>query len=474
MLKTKLYSFQREGVRRLVEFDGRAILADEVGLGKTVQSLYYTWRYLPDDPAGPVVVVVPSHLKINWQREAQKHLGLRVEILSGQRPPPDKLPPVDPNQIFIINYDILAPPHWKAGTAPPTDSWLIWLTKLKPRMLICDEGQYAKQSSAARTRAVRYMAKRTPRVLILTGTPLANKPVDLYSLVQIVDPTIFPSKHDFLSRYSYYSKKWYGWVSKGARNLEELHRILSDTVMIRRRKQDVLEQLPHVQFTVIPIEVDLREYRKAEKDFIGWLAKKSPTMAANAAKAIEITKLNGLKQLAGQLKVDAVVRWSHDLLEETEGKLLLGAVHHSVTGPLMDAFGDKAVKVDGGLTHQQKQAAFDAFNLNPKCRVLVGNLQAAGTGWSCTATSDAALCELPWVPSEVEQFIGRLHGIERGIPGVVSHVRFLVAEDTIESDLCSLLQTKREWAAAAIDGIESPGGIDLHAEVRKLIQRRRG
>ncbi len=475
MLKTKLYGFQREGVRRLVELDGRAILADEVGLGKTVQSLYYAWRYLPDDPPGPVVVVCPSHLKINWQREAQKHLGMRIEVLGGQRPPPDKLPPVNPNQVYVINYDVLTPPHWKAGTKPPEDSWLIWLTRLNPRLLIADEAQYAKGTSTARTRGVRYMAKRTPHVLLLTGTPLANKPVDLYALLNIVRPNLFTSKFDFLSRYSHYSKRWYGWVSKGARNLEELHGILTngpDACMIRRQKKDVLDQLPAVQFTVIPIEVNLKEYRKAEADFVGWLMTKSPEMAANAAKAVEITKLNGLKQLAGQLKVDAVVRWAEDLMEETEGKLLLGAVHHSVTRPLMDAFGDRGVCVNGKLTHTQKQAAFDRFNLDPRCRVLVGNLQAAGTGWSCVSTSDAALCELPWVPSEVEQFIGRLHGISRGVPGVVSHVRFLVAAETIESDLCSLLQTKRAWAATAIDGVPDPGGLDLHAEVKRLIRER--
>ncbi len=474
MLKTPLYKFQRQGVRRLCEFDGRAILADEVGLGKTIQALYYAWRFVPTDPVGPVVVAVPAHLKINWSREAEKHLGLRVEILSHRHPPKDKLAPVDPNQIYVINYDVLAPPLWKAGTPPPKDAWFVWLAKLRPRVLICDEAQYVKTSGVARTRAVKYLARRTPHVLLLTGTPLANKPKDLYSLVNIIDPTIFPSQFDFLSRYSFYTKAWWGWVSKGARNLDELHHILTDQVMVRRQKKDVLDQLPPVQWSVLAMEVDLREYRKAEADFLAWLAAKSPDLAANAAKALEITKLNGLKQLAGQLKVEAVADWTEDLIEETGGKLLLGAVHHSVTRPLMERFGRAAVRVDGTMSHTEKQAAFDRFNRDPKCRVLVGNLQAAGTGWSCTSTSDAALCELPWVPSEVEQFAGRLHGISRGVPGVVSHVRFLVAHDTIEEDLCELIQTKRNWAAQAIDGQEAAPGMDLHAEVKRLMKRRAG
>jgi SWI/SNF-related matrix-associated actin-dependent regulator 1 of chromatin subfamily A len=168
---------------------------------------------------------------------------------------------VDANQIYVVNYDILAPPHWKAGTVAPKESWMVWLAKLNPRLIVADEAQYVKQTSAARTRAVRYLAKRTPRVLLLTGTPLANKPGDLFALLQIVNPALFPSKHEFLSRYTHMRKQWYGWVSKGAKNLDELHHIITDwpqACMIRRRKVDVLDQLPRVQISVIPIDVDLR------------------------------------------------------------------------------------------------------------------------------------------------------------------------------------------------------------------------
>lgn len=472
MLRTKLYDFQQQDVRRIHEMDGRCLIANEVGTGKTLESLYYAWRFLPEEPSGPIVVVCPSHLKITWKRQALQHLGMKVEIISGQRCPADKLPPHNPSQTYIINYDVLTPPHWKAGTKPPDDSWLMYLMRQNPRLLICDEAQYCRNTSSARTRGVRLMSARIPHVLMLTGTPLANKPADLWPIINIVNPKLFKSRFDFLTRYTHYKKMWYGWVSKGAKNLDELHTILMRDTMIRRRKQDVLSQLPAVTYSMIPVEIDLREYRKAEANFIQWLYEKSPEMAANAAKAEEITRLNGLKQLAGRLKVDSVIQWTRDLLEETEGKLLLGVVHHSVSGPLMEAFGDRAVKVDGSRNHTQKQAAFDRFNLNPKCDILVGNLQAAGTGWSCASTSDAALCELPWVPSEVEQFIGRLHGIERGIPGVSSHIRFLYAEGTIEEDLCRILETKRTWASQAIDGLDTAGDLDLHSKIRDIIKRR--
>lgn len=471
MKNVELRSFQKDGVRAICDNGGRALLSDEVGLGKTVQALYYAWRYLPEDVAGPIVVVCPSHLKIHWQREALKHLGMRVEILSGQRPV-DKLPPLRPNHVFVINYDILTPPNWKSRTPIPKDSWLWYLLKLKPRLVVLDEGHYVKKRTTARTRGCKALCHQAPHALVLTGTPLANKPGDLWSILDMLRPGMFPSEFDFLARYTHLSKRRWGWMSRGAKNLDELHQLLTREVMIRRRKQDVLSQLPAVTYTVMETAVKMKEYRKAESDYIKWLAETSKEKADRATKAIEISRLNGLKQLAGWLKVDSVVASTEDLLESTDGKLLLGAVHHKVTDKLMDAFGRKAVLVDGDLNHREKQAAFDRFNLDDNCRILVGNLQAAGTGWSCTSTSNADICELPWVPAEVEQFAGRIHGIERGLPGTAAHVRFLIAKDTIESDLCQILQEKRTWASEAIDGEKHHGGLDLYEQVRGLIKQR--
>lgn len=472
MLLTPLYHFQKWGTRRLNELNGRALLADEVGLGKTIQALYYSWRYLPTDPPGPIVVLCPSHLKIMWSRQAEQHLELRVEILNHQRPPIDKLPPHDPNQTYVINYEILTPPHWKKGTTAPKDSWLAWLAALKPRLVIGDEIQRAKTPGTAVNRACEYLAKRVPHFIGLSGTPLPNKPKDLWAIIHLIDPRLFPSQLEFLFEYTHMRKKWYGWESKGAKNLDKLHEILMRRCMIRRRKADVLKDLPSIIYDVIPVEIDMTEYRRAELDYIGWLEEKSPQLAARARQAEELVRLNGLKQLAGKLKVNAVVDWAEELLAETGGKLLLGCVHHEVARPLMRAFGGAAVLVNGQMNHEVKQAAFDRFNRTPDCRVLVGNLQAAGTGWSCTSTSDVAVCEMPWVPSDLEQFTGRVHGIERGLPGATSHVRLLVAAETIEDDICSLLQQKRSWAARAIDGTDDVGEFDLHDKVKSLIKKR--
>jgi SWI/SNF-related matrix-associated actin-dependent regulator 1 of chromatin subfamily A len=472
MLKTPMYPFQKTGVRLLNEFDGRALLADEVGLGKTLQALYYGWRFVPDDPSGPIVVLCPAHLKIMWARQALQHLQLRVEILDGRSVPDTKLPPHDPNQIYVVNYEVLTPPHWGKGVAPPADSWLVWLANLKPRLVICDEAQRMKTPATAANRAGEYLAKRVRHFLLLSGTPMTNKPGDLWALVHMIRPRLFPSRMDFLTQFTHMTRHWWGWQSKGAKNLRELHRVLSKTCMVRRTKAEVLDQLPPVQYSVIPMQIDMREYRKAELNYLGWLEQKSPTLAASAARAEEVSRQNGLKMLAGKLKVPAVVAWAEDLLAETGGKLLVGIVHHDVSRLLMRAFGARAVLVDGTMSGPDKQRAWDRFNKNPNCELMVGNLQAAGTGQSCTCTGDVAVCEMPWVPADLEQFAGRVHGIGRGVAGTNSHVRMLVAHETIEDDICQLLQTKRGWAAQAIDGTTDVGTFNLHDQIRARIQAR--
>lgn len=468
----ELYQFQKEDVRRINEFDGRCLIANEVGLGKTITSLYWAWKFLPPDPPGPTVVVCPSHLKIHWAREALKHLGIRVNILSGQRVPPDTLPPHNPNQIFVINYDILVPPHWKPRTKPPEDSWVAWLSALKPRLIIADEGDKWKNSKAATTRAGRRLCRIAPHVLILTGTPLSNKPPDLWSPLNLLRPELYPSQLEFNLCYTNAVRRWYGWEFKGAKNLEQLHHNLSQNVMIRRRKCDVLDQLPEVQHSVIPMEVDLTSYHQAESDFIGWLLKKAPHLAKGAMKATELSKLNYLKQMAGKLKHESIVKWSEDFLEESEGKLLLGAVHYSVTEPLLKSFGRHAVLVDGRMSDTQKNRMFDKFNTDPKCRILIGNMQAAGTGWSCRVSSDPTFVELPWTPGTVAQFIGRCHGINRGIVGTNTHARYLIAAGTIEEDMAELLQTKAGWADTAIDGQSGDNTLPIYSEVIRMMKRR--
>lgn len=450
---TQLFDYQRTGVAVLKEKDGTVLLADEQGLGKTIQALEYAIRHLPKKPHGPIVVVVPAHLKTVWKRQCQQHMGVRAEVLYGEKVPLDKLPPSDRNGVFVVNYDILTPDGWKHGTPPPERSWIRWLSDLNPRLLIGDEGQALSNPDSQRTRGFRWLSRRVERRIILTGTPMSNRPGDLWALLNILWPDEFPSRFEFGVAHAYPKKERGRWTYPGAKDLPALHTKLKKMGMVRRRKADVLKDLPAMSYDVVPLDCDLREYRRAEADLVEWLNANDESLKAESAqRAKELAKLTSLVQLAAEAKLTHAVRWVQDFLDNSEGKLLLGAIHYRVTGALMDALGDEAVLVDGRKSAKAKDAGFDKFNNNPKCRVLVGNLDAVSTGWSCTSASEAALVELPWKPSTLEQFAARIHGVGRGIAGTGSRVSLLVATGTIEEVQCRTLQRKSVWASAAIDG----------------------
>lgn len=474
MLHTPLYPFQKDGVRRITEFGGRALLGDDVGLGKTLQTLYWAWRMLPADPPGPVVAVVPAHLKVNWAREAERHLGQYVEVLDHQTVPPGKPPPADPNRIYAISYDILVPPKWSTRCKLPPDSWAGWLHALRPRLVVADEGHYCKAHDSKRTRALRKMIRGVPHVLILTGTPVTNSPMDLWPLLNMIRPDLFPSRFEFGVVYTNAVRRPWGWEYPGCRNLDQLNDLLLNTCLIRRRKIDVAKDLPPIVRSVVEIPIAVREYRKAEDDFLGWLGGFDGPAALRAATAAGLQRTGHLRRLAGVLKVPGVIAWVDDFLA-SGNKLLLGATHKKVTYPIVDHFDQRCVLVDGDLTGPEKVARTDLFN-DPAAGVdlCVGNTQSAGVGWNCTATSDAAVCEIPWTSAELEQFWGRIYGLNRGLAGVPATVRVLLAADTIEADICKTLVRKQGYSDAAIDGGQAADDFDTFSAVVEQMKHRRG
>jgi SWI/SNF-related matrix-associated actin-dependent regulator 1 of chromatin subfamily A len=466
MLKTKLYPYQSEDVKKLRDLDGTALLASEVGLGKTLIALYYCWRYLPDDPPGPIVAIVPAHLKVNWQREFQKHLGGHAQILYGERVPSGFRRPTDPNQVLIINYDILVPSHWPANTVPAKDSWVQWLAALRPRQIICDESQLCSSPDSARSRAVRWLSKRSARTMMLSGTPLANQPTNLWSPLNTLWPDEFPSLFEFGVAHAYPVRERGRWRFPGARNLPALHEKLKRLGMIRRRKADVIDDLPSISYDVVPLDCDLTEYRRAEADVIAWLEEnKSFEAAERATRAEQLTKLNVLLGEASKAKVPAVVEWVRTFLDGSDRKLLLGVVHYAMSDALMREFGDLAVLADGRCSEKKKVKAFDAFNQSPDCRLMVGNLIAAGTGWSCTSSTDVAFAELPWRACDVTQFAGRVHGQGRGVGNRGVQVRFLLAAQTLEDVMCGAIQKKERWSGIAIDGTTEHSELNLQDQL---------
>ena len=432
-LKRELFPYQKEGVAFIEHKNGKCLIADEPGLGKTGQSL--AWMQLNREKI-PAIIVVPASLKLNWQIESYLWMsepntvvlkGIKTFSLAGM-------------ERIIINYDILF-------------AWVDQLRAISPQVLILDEAHYFKSTSAKRTKAVKKLAKGIPNIICLTGTPVLNKPIELYNIIKLINPELFPNFKAYQKRYCGLRYNGFGWESNGASHLPELNRILNEVVMIRRMKKDVLKDLPDKLFSFVPIELtNEKEYRKAETDFITWIHnEKGPEAAMKAKSAEALTKMETLKQLAVKGKIGECINWIDDFLE-TEQKLVVFASHKNVIAELMEKYKDVAVKIDGSCSQNERQKAVESFQKDDKVRLFVGNIQAAGVGITLTASSNVAFIEYPFSPAMLDQAMDRCHRI--GQKDNVT-VHYLLASNTIEDKLAHILDRKRKVVDAIMDGKET-------------------
>lgn len=307
-----------------------------------------------------------------------------------------------------------------------------------------------KNSGALRTKAVKKLAKGIRHVIGLSGTPIVNRPIEAYNALTIINSAAIPNFKQFTHRFCAAKYNGFGWDYSGASNTAELHLLLVRAFMLRRKKSEVLKDLPDKIKAFIPMELtNQEEYDNAELNFISYLQNtKGLEAAAKASGAEALVKIEGLKQLALQGKIKACIDWIEEFLESDQ-KLVIFAVHKSAIDMLMQKFGRIAVKVDGSVSMTDRNKAVEAFQNNEAIRLFVGNIIAAGVGITLTAASNVAFIELPWSPSSVLQASDRVHRI--GQKDSVT-IHFLLAANTIEEKIANLLDKKQIILDAVLDG----------------------
>ena len=432
-LKKDLYPFQKEGVAFIEEHYGRVLVADDQGLGKTIQSL--AWLQLHPE-ARPVIIVAPATVKINWQREAYTWMtNPKVEVISGGKAHKIK------GEIIIINYDILT-------------KWVKRLITIGPKVIILDECHFIKnrgikpKNESDRTKAVKRLCKKAKHVIGLSGTPIVNRPLELINIVNIICPKLFPSSWRYVKRYCDAKFNGFGWDYNGATNIEELHNILTRNLMIRRLKKDVLKDLPPKTRTVIPVEINgMDEYEKAEDDFIGWLHSIDPKGMTPDKLTIALIKIEHLKRLTIAGKMKGIIDWIKNFLDTGE-KLVVTFTHRNTASVLVEKFPNISTRVDGTVRDANRQKAVDAFN-DDKIRLFLGNLKVM-IGINLQAhCSNMLVVELGWVGTELLQAEDRLHriGQKKGV-----NIWYIIGCNTVEERILKLLVKKQRIVESVLDG----------------------
>ena len=420
----ELMPFQAAGVRYVLR-RRRAFIADEQGLGKTVQAL----AAIEAEQAYPAIVICPASLKLNWEREAGRWLPKRSTVVVSGRKAVD----VQGVDIVIVNYDVVGP-HARR------------LAALRSRALVLDESHYCKNPQAQRTKAVAELAgalRADALLLALTGTPLVNRPKELVPQLRILGRLgAFGSGAELERRFGAGTER------------ERLHWHLRRTCYVRRLKKDVLPQLPAKRRAVVPFDLsNEREYRHAERDLRAWISERFgsseelKSRVDSAMRAEALVKVNALRQLVGVGKLHAAHAWIHDFLASGE-KLVVFAAHRAVQRDLMERF-PAAAHILGDDTPAERDAQVQRFQSDPDVQLCVCSLRVAAHGFTLTAASDVAFLELGWTPAEHDQAEDRAHRI-----GQTDSVTgwYLLAADTIDERMAALIDSKREVVGAVTDG----------------------
>jgi SWI/SNF-related matrix-associated actin-dependent regulator of chromatin subfamily A-like protein 1 len=452
-----LFPFQVEDVQRIEQFGGRALLALEMGLGKTIISLAWL-RCHPE--LRPTIIVVPATIKLVWCRQIATWLpGEEVHALYGAQATHNLR---DLRGIIVVNYELLI---MKLLDSKRTLAEYL-ADKVKPKAVVVDEVHFVSNLSTQRTRAVRLITSKCKHILALSGTPATSRPAQFFPILSMMYPTAFPSFFHFAMKFCGPKNTGWGWDFSGSSNAGELHKLLLNLGMLRRKKEDVLKDLPAKIRDVVPMEITNRvEYDTAEADFIEWLISKGETEKAERARHAEaVTRMEGLKQLAVRGKLDRVVEWISDFLEDSDGKLIVFTHHIEIRDALSYKFPGVSIVALGG---DKTQKAADIFQQDPKVRVFIGNIDSAGVGITLTAASTVAFVELPWTPGKCSQAEDRAHRI--GQKDTVN-VHFLVAKDTIEEDIAGVLDRKAKMLTKVMDGVDVEDGSLL----TELLEKYRG
>ena len=398
------------------------LIGDEMGLGKTIQAIGTINVTNPKT----VLVVCPASLKLNWKNEMVKWLVSErtIDVVNGG----GEQIPSNPD-VVIINYDVLT----KHAKALQSRTW---------DMVIMDEVHKIKNPKAKRTVvAVNIKAKRK---VLLTGTPITNRPIELQPIAGYLDPESFGNFFYFAKKYAGAYKGRFGWDFSGSSNLDELQRRLRQSFMIRRKKDEVLKDLPAKvrQVIVLPSKGYTQELTK-EFDAL------SDAVEETSFEEVSFEKMSEVRHEMALAKVNDVV----DHLMDLEHQVVVMAHHKDVVQGIkegLEAVGKTVVTLTGDCNQAHRQNSVDTFQAG-KADVFIGTIGAAGVGITLTKASHVVFAELDWVPGNMSQAEDRCHRIGQEDSVLVQH---LVVDGSIDARMAEALVGKQKVLDKALDNVQ--------------------
>jgi len=447
LLRVPLYEYQREGVLFAARA-GRCLLGDEMGLGKTAQAIAATEIMAKLYGVERVLVVCPTSLKHQWQREIERFIGRPVEVINGLRSRRE-LHFATESFYKVTNYDtvyrdldLIA--HWS------------------PDLVILDEAQRIKNWNTRTARSVKRI--QSPYAIVLTGTPLENRLEELVSIVQFVDRYRLGPTFKLLDEHQ--ERDEVGKVI-GYRDLNRIGKTL-EPILLRRQKDQVLDQLPErIDSNVfVPMTPMQRKYHGEYLELVALIVAKWRRYGflTEADQRRLMIALQGMRMSCDSsylvdhrtdhgVKADEAVTLLGEVLEDRGTKVVVFSQWlrmHELLVRRVKERGWGHVLFHGGVPGAKRKDLIDRFRDDPDCRLFLST-DAGGLGLNLQHATVVFNMDLPWNPAVLEQRVGRVHRLGQERP--VRVVNF-VAQGTIEEGMLSVLKFKRSLFAGVLDGGE--------------------
>jgi SWI/SNF-related matrix-associated actin-dependent regulator 1 of chromatin subfamily A len=436
--RSLLYNYQWTAVDFIHTNEGTCLIADDFGIGKTIEALWYA----KEADIKQVLVVTPASVVYKWQREVQTWTGWDAEVVSGYKSK------ILNARVLIMSYNVMT---YRIKHDKDFQEKCFGL-------VIFDESHYLKNKDVDRTLAAhRIIADRR---LFLSGTPILNRPIELFTTLNMINPSEWMNYWSFAAKYCNMQNKV---VYRGGRqhtfkdvsgcsNIDDLRKRL-EPIMLRRLKRDVAKELPELIRVEVPVQMSNKaEYNKAKSAFLTWIAENGKDITPNT-----LSKLNVLRQLIGYGKVDAAVELAQEALDsDPHRKVVVYAHHRDVVEKIRVALADYGCgTIVGDNSSSEREHTVSAFQNKQLPRVLVIS-SAGGEGIDLFAADVIIFAEREWNGGKEEQGEGRLH--RNGQKNQVA-AYYLVAIGTMDEVMAHLIEEKREIFKTLI------GSADITKEV---------
>ena len=449
LLKVPLYPYQAEGALFATRA-GRALIGDDMGLGKTIQAIAATEILARHFGVSRALVICPTSLKYQWQSEIARFAGRDGEnaarVIGGGRAQRQKDYALD-DFCKITNYEKLK-----------TDLDLI--AAWAPELVVVDEAQRVKNWNTIAARALKRID--SAYAIVLTGTPLENKLEELISIVQFVDQHRLGPTWKLLHEHQVKDE---GGRVTGYTGLEKIGETLAP-IMIRRRKSEVLQQLPSRtdQNLLVPMTEMQMLYHQENADVVAKIVQRwrktrflSDTDQRRLTCALQNMRMScNSTYLLDQetdhgVKADELAALFDELFADPKAKAVVFSQWtrtHDIVIRRLEARGLGYVSFHGGVPSEKRPALVERFRDDPACRVFLST-DAGSTGLNLQHASTLVNLDLPWNPAILEQRIARIHRMGQARPVQVLN---FVSKGTIEEGMLSVLAFKRSLSAGILDG----------------------